>query len=80
MAATVPSSDASSMTSTRKLPDRSSNLLSVEAITRSDEPDQEGWTFFLDLWTEDGPARLHIEGWLEESGDRLEATLNDILP
>jgi hypothetical protein len=52
----------------------------VETITRSDEPDEEGWTYFLDLWTEGGPARLHIEGELEETGGRFEATLNDILP
>jgi hypothetical protein len=52
----------------------------VEAITRSDEPDRPGWTYFLDLWTETGPARLHIEGWLEESGERLTVTLDDILP
>ena len=52
----------------------------VEAITLNEEPGEEGWTFFLDLWTEDGPARLHIEGQLVESGDRFEATLSDILP
>jgi hypothetical protein len=52
----------------------------VEAITRSDEPDDEGWTYFLDLWTEDGPARLHIEGELAETGGRFEATLTDIVP
>jgi len=52
----------------------------VEAITRSDEPDEEGWTFFLDLWTDHGPARLHIEGWLEETGGRFSATLTDVLP
>jgi hypothetical protein len=52
----------------------------VEAVTKSDEPDDESWTFFLDLWTEDGPARLHIEGLLEESGGRFTATLTDILP
>ena len=52
----------------------------VEAITKSDEPEQRGWAYFLDLWTDDGPARLHIEGELEQSGDRFEATLNDILP
>lgn len=52
----------------------------VEAITRSDEPDDEAWTFFLELWTETGPARLHVEGRLEESGTGFEATLNDILP
>jgi hypothetical protein len=52
----------------------------VEAITKSDEPDEEGWTYFLDLWTEDGPARLHIEGKLEETGGRFEATLDDIVP
>ena len=28
----------------------------VEAITKSDEPEEEGWTFFLELWTDDGPA------------------------
>ena len=52
----------------------------VEAITKSDEPDMPGWAFFLDLWTETGPARLHIEGELEESGERFTTTLNDILP
>ena len=52
----------------------------VEAITRSEDPEHEGWWFFLDLWTEDGPARLHIEGELEESGERFTVTLNDILP
>lgn len=52
----------------------------VEAITKSDEPDEEGWTFFLELWTEAGPAKLHLEGWLEENSGRYEATLRDILP
>lgn len=52
----------------------------VEAITKSDEPDLPGWAYFLDLWTDDGPARLHIEGELEESGERFTATLTDILP
>jgi hypothetical protein len=53
----------------------------VEALTRSDEPDDTGWEYFLELWTEDRPARLHIEGRLEEQPDgRLEATLDDILP
>jgi hypothetical protein len=52
----------------------------VEAITKSDEPDVPGWAYFLELWTETGPARLHIEGELEESGERFTATLNDILP
>ena len=52
----------------------------VEAITKSDEPDAPGWAYFLDLWTETGPARLHIEGELEESGGRFTATLDDILP
>ena len=52
----------------------------VEAITRSDDPEVPGWAYFLDLWTETGPARLHIEGELEESGERFTATLDDILP
>ncbi len=52
----------------------------VEAISKSDDPELPGWAYFLDLWTEDGPARLHIEGELEESGERFKATLNDILP
>ncbi len=52
----------------------------VEAITKSDEPDMPGWAFFLDLWTETGPARLHIEGELDESGERYTTTLTDILP
>jgi hypothetical protein len=52
----------------------------VEAITKSDDPDMPGWAYFVELWTETGPARLHIEGELEESGERFTATLNDILP
>ena len=52
----------------------------VEAIAKSDEPDAPGWAYFLELWTETGPARLHIEGELEESGERFTATLDDILP
>jgi hypothetical protein len=52
----------------------------VEAITKSDDPAQPGWAYFLELWTETGPARLHIEGELEESRERFTATLNDILP
>ncbi len=55
-------------------------IYQVEAITKSDDPDLPGWAYFLDLWTETGPARLHIEGELEESGERFTATLNDILP
>jgi hypothetical protein len=52
----------------------------VEAIAKSDDPNEPGWAYFLDLWTDEGPARLHIEGELEESGERFTATLNDILP
>jgi hypothetical protein len=53
----------------------------VEAITKSDDADMPGWAYFLELWTETGPARLHIEGELEEdSGERFVTTLNDILP
>jgi hypothetical protein len=52
----------------------------VETIAKSDDPDLPGWAYFLELWTETGPARLHIEGELEESGERFTATLNDILP
>ncbi len=52
----------------------------VEAITKSDDPEAPGWAYFLDLWTETGPARLHIEGELEESGERFTVTLDDILP
>ena len=51
----------------------------VEAVTKAE--DAEGWTYFLDLWTETGPARLHIEGELEQdSGGRYEVTLTDVLP
>ena len=55
-------------------------IYGVEAIAKSDDPDLPGWSYFLDLWTETGPARLHIEGELEESGERFTATLIDILP
>ena len=52
----------------------------VEAVAKSDDPDLPGWGYFLDLWTETGPARLHIEGELEQSGEQFTATLNDIMP
>jgi hypothetical protein len=52
----------------------------VEAIAKSDDSALPGWAYFLDLWTENGLARLHIEGELEESSERFVATLNDILP
>jgi hypothetical protein len=52
----------------------------IEAITKSDDPELPGWAYFLDLWAETGLARLHIEGELEESGSGFTATLNDILP
>jgi hypothetical protein len=52
----------------------------VEAITKSDDPQVPGWAYFFDLWTETGPARLHIEGEIEESGERFTMTLDDILP
>ena len=55
-------------------------LYRVEAITRSDDPDEPGWAYFLDLWTETGPARLHIEGEIEEEGGRYTTTLTDIVP
>ena len=34
----------------------------VEAITSPTIRISPGWAYFLDLWTETGPARLHIEG------------------
>jgi hypothetical protein len=53
----------------------------VETVTKSEEPTEPGWTYFLELWTDNGPARLHIEGRLEEESDgRMVATLSDILP
>ena len=55
-------------------------IYEIGAIAKSDDPDLPGWVSFLDLWTETGQARLHIEGELEESGERFTATLNDILP
>ena len=55
-------------------------IYQVEAIAKSDDPDDPGWAYFLDLWTDTGPARLHIEGELEESGEEFTAKLNDILP
>ncbi len=55
-------------------------IYQVEAITKSDDADMPGWAYFLDLWTETGPARLHIEGELEESRGGFTATLKDILP
>ncbi|HWK27510.1 MAG TPA: hypothetical protein VNS09_13165 [Solirubrobacter sp.] len=53
----------------------------VEAITRSEDLEDEGWAFFLDLWTEDGPARLHIEGALVLTAEeRFLVALSDIQP
>ena len=55
-------------------------IYGVEAIAKAEDPDVPGWAYFLDLWTETGPARLHIEGELEESGEHFTASLNDVLP
>jgi hypothetical protein len=52
----------------------------AEAIDKSDDADMPGWAYFLDLWTDTGPARLHIEGELVEASGRYKATLTDILP
>ena len=52
----------------------------VEAITKSDDPEMPGWAYFVELWSDTGPARLHIEGELEESNERYTPTLGDILP
>jgi hypothetical protein len=52
----------------------------IEAITKSDEADMPGWAYFFDLWTDDGLARLHIEGELDGRDERFTATLTDILP
>jgi hypothetical protein len=52
----------------------------IEAIAKSEDADLPGWAYFFDLWTDSGQARLHIEGELEESGDRFTLTLDDILP
>ena len=55
-------------------------IYQVEAVTKGDEPDGPDWLYFLDLWTEAGPARLHVEGELEESGEQFNVKLTDILP
>ena len=60
------------------LPER--EVYIVEAITKSDDPQLPGWAYFFDLWTEMGPASLHIEGEIEESGEGFVVTLDDILP
>jgi hypothetical protein len=53
----------------------------IEALSRSEEPGDDGWAYFLDLWTEDGPARLHIEGEMAQTADgRFLVSINDILP
>jgi hypothetical protein len=60
------------------LPSR--EIYRIEAIAKSDDPGDPGWAYFLDLWTETGPARLHIEGEITESDGRYAANLSDILP
>jgi hypothetical protein len=53
----------------------------VEAVSRSEDLEDEGWAFFLDLWAEEAPARLHIEGALVLTADeRFLVALSDILP
>src|SRR3954452_16699124 len=37
----------------------------VNAISKSDEPGDTGWGFYLDLWTDECPARLHIDGEMQ---------------
>jgi hypothetical protein len=52
----------------------------IEALSRSEEGD-DGWAYFLDLWTEDGPARLHLEGEMALTADgRFLVSLTDVLP
>ena len=42
------------------------------------EPGDDGWAYFLDLWTDDGPARLHLEGERPLIGRRpLPVSLNE---
>src|SRR3954469_20956096 len=55
-------------------------IFTDEPIRKAENPSVPGWAYFLDLWTETGPARLHIEGELEQSGERITATLDDVLP
>jgi hypothetical protein len=53
----------------------------VEAVSPSEDLEDEGWAFFLDLWTDEGPARLHIEGQLVLTvEERFLVALSDILP
>ena len=53
----------------------------IEALSRSEEPGDDGWAYFLDLWTDEGPARLHIEGEMALTADgRFLVSVNDILP
>ena len=53
----------------------------IEALSRSEEPGDDGWAYFLDLWTENGPARLHVEGEMALTADgRFLVSVNDILP
>jgi hypothetical protein len=53
----------------------------VEAVSRSEDLESEGWTFFLPLWTDEGPARLHVQGVLVLTADeRYLVALGDILP
>ena len=52
----------------------------LDALAQDEEHGETGWSYFLDLWDEHGAAQLHIEGELEESGERLRPTLDDIGP
>jgi hypothetical protein len=53
----------------------------VEAITPAEDFDGEGWSYFLELWTDEGPARLHIEGMMVLTAEqRFLVALTDILP
>jgi hypothetical protein len=53
----------------------------IETISRSEEPGDDGWAYFLDLWTDEGPARLHVEGEMALTTDgRFLVSFNDILP
>jgi hypothetical protein len=54
----------------------------IEAISRSDDSGDTGWSYFLDLWQDDGLAQLHIEGELaqSQSEERYTTTLHDVAP
>ena len=52
----------------------------IEALSRSEEPGDDGWAYFLDLWTGKAWPDCTSRARWRYRGGRFLVSLNDILP